>query len=68
MVFSSHYSYCITCLTSYMTKNSAGNCFTCPVCRKGFERSGIRLAADLERAMTTEVVKCMDCHQQVSYS
>ena len=49
-----------------MTQSSTGNSFTCPVCRKGFERSGIRLANDLERAMTTEIVICVDCHMQVS--
>lgn len=66
MAFSSLYSYCINCLTTYMTQSSAGNSFTCPVCRKGFERSGIRLANDLEKGMANEVVVCADCHMRVS--
>jgi len=52
-----------------MRENSVGtdNSLTCPVCRKRFERSGIRLASHIETAMASEIVKCGDCHDKVSY-
>lgn len=50
-----------------MTQSSTGGGLTCPVCRKRFERSGIRIASDVEREMATEMVRCVDCRIKVSY-
>ena len=50
-----------------MTESSGGgNSLMCPVCRKRFEKRDIRLASDVERAMASEIVKCVDCHDEVS--
>ena len=62
-----YYSYCINCLTAYITESSGGGkVLTCAVCRKMFDKSGIRIARDVETAMATEVVTCADCHSKVS--
>ena len=62
-----YYSYCINCLTAYITESSGGGkALTCAVCRKMFDKSGIRIAHDVETAMATEVVNCADCHSEVS--
>ena len=64
-----YYSYCINCLTAYITESSGGggDGLTCAVCRKRFDKSGIRIARDVETTMATEVVNCPDCHNEVSY-
>lgn len=35
------------------------------MCRKTFEKSGIRLASDVENTITIEMVKCVDCQHKV---
>ena len=58
------YSFCLECLAKLMTENPTN--LQCPVCRRQFIRGDIRLADDIQAAISYKATKCPDCFMTVS--
>ncbi|XP_065915883.1 E3 ubiquitin-protein ligase RNF166-like [Dysidea avara] len=58
--------FCLDCLMKLMTENPTN--LQCPMCRKQFIRGDIRLADDIQAAISYKATRCPDCRMIVNLS